>query len=192
MRGQPPQDVKDSSRSRRFTLTLRIAKKRTGQATSSTTLYRRRRSSPTRVDTSRLAHPAKIFVQHGGDLRLCGGRHIGLIPEGAASPLLASGMLVRTGLIEIPVRYWMFALRERDIDLLAAYVARVAGAVANRGARLLRLNRCNPKILPKTENSGDDPHDTRRFGASACYSRAAALMRRRSPTQRSNKVVRAA
>ena len=45
-------------------------------------------------------------------------------------------MLVRTGLIEIPVRYWMFALRERDIDLLAAYVARVAAAVADRGARL--------------------------------------------------------
>jgi hypothetical protein len=125
-----------------------------------------------RVDTSRLAHPAKIFVQHGGDLRLCGGRHIGLIPEGAASPLLASGMLVRTGLIEIQVRYWMFALRERDIDLLAAYVTRVAGAVANRGARLRRLNRCNPKILPKTENSGDNPHDTRQFCVSACYPRA--------------------
>jgi hypothetical protein len=45
-------------------------------------------------------------------------------------------MLVRIGPIEIPVRYWMFALRERDIDLLAAYVARVAGAVADRGARL--------------------------------------------------------
>ena len=116
----------------------------------------------------------------------------GLIPEGAASPLLASGMLVRTGLIEIPVRYWMFALRERDIDPLAAYVARVAGAVANRGARLRRLNRCNPKISPKTENSGDNPHDTRQFCVSACYPRAAALMRRRSPRQRSNKVVRAA
>jgi hypothetical protein len=58
----------------------------------------------------------------------CGGRHIGLIPERAASPLLASGMLVR---IEL-----MFALRERDIDPLAGYVARVAGAVADRGARL--------------------------------------------------------
>ena len=139
MRGQPPQDVKDSSRSRRFTLTLRIAKKRTGQATSSTTLYRRRRSSPTRVDTSRLAHPAKIFVQHGGDLRLCGGRHIGLIPEGAASPLLASGMLVRTGLIVLPMGIGVlgaFALRECGIDPLVAYVARVAGDVADRGARL--------------------------------------------------------
>jgi hypothetical protein len=30
----------------------------------------------------------------------------------------------------------MFALRERDIDLLASYVARVAGAAADRGARL--------------------------------------------------------
>lgn len=45
-------------------------------------------------------------------------------------------MLVRTGLIEIPVRYWMFALRECGIDPLVAYVARVAGDVADRGARL--------------------------------------------------------
>jgi hypothetical protein len=45
-------------------------------------------------------------------------------------------MLARIGLVEIPVRYWMFALRERDIDLLAAYVARVAGAAADRGTRL--------------------------------------------------------
>jgi len=45
-------------------------------------------------------------------------------------------MLARIGLVEIPVRYWMFALRERDIDLLAAYVARVADAAADRDARL--------------------------------------------------------
>jgi hypothetical protein len=46
-------------------------------------------------------------------------------------------MLARIGLVEIPVRYWMFALRERDIDLLAAYVARVASAAADRDARLM-------------------------------------------------------
>jgi|SRR6266545_2880580 len=34
--GQPPQDIKDSSRSRPFTLTPRITEKRTRQATSST------------------------------------------------------------------------------------------------------------------------------------------------------------
>jgi hypothetical protein len=35
--GQPPQDIRDSSRARPFTLTPRITKKRTRQATSSTT-----------------------------------------------------------------------------------------------------------------------------------------------------------
>jgi hypothetical protein len=35
--GQPPQDIKDSSRSRPFTLTPRITEKRNRQATSSTT-----------------------------------------------------------------------------------------------------------------------------------------------------------
>jgi DNA-binding transcriptional LysR family regulator len=90
-----------------------------------------------RVDTSRLAHPGlKLSSSMAVISALRGGRHIGLIPERAASPLLASGMLVRIGPIEIPVRYWMFALRERDIDLLAAYVARVAAAAADRGARL--------------------------------------------------------
>jgi DNA-binding transcriptional LysR family regulator len=61
---------------------------------------------------------------------LRGGHYIGFVPERAAGPLLASGIPARIGLVEIPVRYWMFALRERDIDLLAAYVARVAGAAA--------------------------------------------------------------
>jgi hypothetical protein len=89
----------------------------------------------------------------------CGGRHIGLIPERGASPLLASGMLVRIGLIEIPVRHWMFALRERDIDLLAAYVARSQATWPTEALAWRQLNRCNPKILPKTENSGGNPHD---------------------------------
>jgi hypothetical protein len=63
---------------------------------------------------------------------LQGGRYIGLVPERAVSPLSASGMLVRIGLLDIPLRYWMFSLRERDIDPLAAQVARSA---AHRGAR---------------------------------------------------------
>jgi hypothetical protein len=33
---------------------------------------------------------------------------------------------VRIGRIEIPIRYWMFALRERDVDQLAAHLARAA------------------------------------------------------------------
>jgi DNA-binding transcriptional LysR family regulator len=90
-----------------------------------------------RVDAGRLAHPRlKLSSSMAVISALRGGRHIGLVPERAASPLLASGMLVRIGLVEVPVRYWMFALRERDIDLLAAYVARVAGAAAEIGAGL--------------------------------------------------------
>jgi hypothetical protein len=48
-------------------------------------------------------------------------------------------------LIEIPVRYWMFALRERDIDLLAAYVARIACAAPNKVPPFMPLRRCNPR-----------------------------------------------
>jgi DNA-binding transcriptional LysR family regulator len=90
-----------------------------------------------RVDATRLAHPGlKLSSSMAVISALRGGHHIGFVPERAAGPLLASGMLARIGLVEIPVRYWMFALRERDIDLLAAYVARVAGAAADRDARL--------------------------------------------------------
>jgi DNA-binding transcriptional LysR family regulator len=67
---------------------------------------------------------------------LQGGRYIGLVPERAVIPLLASGMLVRIGPIEIPLRYWMFALRDRDIDPLAAQVARAASFAADSGPRL--------------------------------------------------------
>jgi len=90
-----------------------------------------------RVDASRLAHPVlKLSSSMAVISALRGGRYIGLVPERAANPLLASGVLVRIGLVEVPVRYWMFALRERDIDLLAAHVARFASSAFNCGARL--------------------------------------------------------
>lgn len=91
-----------------------------------------------RVDATRLTHPGlKLSSSMAVISALRGGRYIGLVPERAASPLLAAGTLARIGLIEIPVRYWMFALRERDIDLLAAHVARVASATAVEGAARL-------------------------------------------------------
>ena len=63
---------------------------------------------------------------------LKGGRHLGLVPERAVSPQLATGQLVRIGRIEIPMRYWMFALQERDVDQLAAHLARAAADTAER------------------------------------------------------------
>jgi DNA-binding transcriptional LysR family regulator len=81
------------------------------------------------IDASRLAHPGlKLSSSMAVISALRGGRYLGFAPERAAGPPMASGMLVRIGRVEIPVRYWMFALRERDIDLLAAYVARAAAS----------------------------------------------------------------
>lgn len=55
--------------------------------------------------------------------------------RGSMRALLASGALVRIGRFEIPLRYWMFALRDRDIDPLVVQVARTASALADGGAR---------------------------------------------------------
>jgi DNA-binding transcriptional LysR family regulator len=80
-----------------------------------------------RADASRLGHPGlRLSSSMAVISALQGQRYIGVVPERAVSPLLTSGALVRIGLLEIPVHYWMFALRERDIDPLAAHVARAA------------------------------------------------------------------
>jgi DNA-binding transcriptional LysR family regulator len=90
-----------------------------------------------RADPNRLAHPGlRLSSTMAVVSALQGQRYIGVVPERAVRPLLASGMLVRIGLLEIPVHYWMFALRERDIDPLAAHVARAASAAAHREALL--------------------------------------------------------
>ena len=90
-----------------------------------------------RVDAGRLAHPTlKLSSTTAVLSALKGGRYLGLVPERAASPLVATGTLARIGLVDISVRYWMFALRERDIDPLVTQVARAAGAVAMNGAAL--------------------------------------------------------
>ena len=80
-----------------------------------------------RVDSGRIGHPRLKFSSSMAVISaLQGGRHIGLVPERAARALLASGGLARLGRIEIPVRYWMFALREREIEPFAAEVAKAA------------------------------------------------------------------
>ena len=88
-----------------------------------------------RADTSRLAHPGPRLSSSAAVISaLQAGRHIGFVPERAVKPLLGSGILARIGHFEIPLRYWMFALRDRDIDQLAAQVARAAGAVTGSGS----------------------------------------------------------
>jgi DNA-binding transcriptional LysR family regulator len=90
-----------------------------------------------RADPSRLGHPGlKLSSSMAVISALKGQRYIGIVPERAAAPLLACGMLVRVGLLEIPVHYWMFALRERDMDALATRVAQAASFDAHRDTLL--------------------------------------------------------
>ena len=50
--------------------------------------------------------------------------------ERAASTALAAGTLERVGKLEIPVPYWMFALRARDLEPFAMTIAKAASALA--------------------------------------------------------------
>jgi DNA-binding transcriptional LysR family regulator len=80
-----------------------------------------------RVDAGRIGHPRLKFSSSMAVISaLQSGRYIGLVPERAARAVLKSGTLARVGAIEIPVRYWMFALREREIETFASQVAKVA------------------------------------------------------------------
>lgn len=54
------------------------------------------------------------------------GRYAGFVTYGSARDKLASGTLVEIRPFEIPLRYWMFAPRERDIEPLAALIAKSA------------------------------------------------------------------
>lgn len=56
--------------------------------------------------------------------QLKGGRHLAILPERAANTHIEAGRLERIGSLDIPLPYWMFALRERDMDALAAQIAR--------------------------------------------------------------------
>jgi len=70
-----------------------------------------------RIEAERVAHPSlKLSSSAAVISALLGGRHLGIVSERAAQPWLASGRLSRIGTLEIPVRYWLFGLREHDIE----------------------------------------------------------------------------
>lgn len=80
-----------------------------------------------RVDITRIVHPRlKLTSSMAVFSALQSGRHIGFVPEKAASAMLASQDLTRIGSIEVSVRYWMFALRERELEPIASRVAKAA------------------------------------------------------------------
>jgi DNA-binding transcriptional LysR family regulator len=87
--------------------------------------------SSNKLDASRLAHPKLRLASSVAVVSaLRAGRYIGFVPERAAGAALASGQIGRIGQLEIPVPYWMFALRDRELEPLAALIAREARALA--------------------------------------------------------------
>jgi DNA-binding transcriptional LysR family regulator len=80
-----------------------------------------------KLDARSLAHPKlKLASSVAVISALRGGRYIGFVPERAATASLASGAIRRVGQLEIPVPYWSFALRERQLEPFAEEIAKAA------------------------------------------------------------------
>lgn len=81
-----------------------------------------------RLDPGRLLDPKLRLASTSAVLSLLrAGRHLAVLPERAASAHLEAGRVARIGSLAIALPYWLFALRERDMDGLAAGIARFAG-----------------------------------------------------------------
>ncbi len=81
-----------------------------------------------RLDPGRLLGPKLRLASTSAVLSLLrAGLHLAVLPERAASAHLEAGRVARIGSLAIPLPYWLFALRERDMDGLAAGIARFAG-----------------------------------------------------------------
>lgn len=81
-----------------------------------------------RLDPARLLDPKLRLASSMAVIALLrAGRHLAIVPERAAAPSIEAGRLERVGTLAIPLPYWMFALRERDMETLVTRVARLAG-----------------------------------------------------------------
>ena len=83
------------------------------------------------IDQNQLAHPALRLQSTAGVITaLLWGRWPGFAPRRAASAFLTNGWLTPIGRMEIPVQYWIFAARDREIEPLAALIANAAVKMA--------------------------------------------------------------
>ncbi|MDQ0349805.1 substrate-binding domain-containing protein [Ancylobacter vacuolatus] len=81
-----------------------------------------------RLDPGRLLDPKLRLASTMAVLSLLrAGRHLAVLPERAASAHLEAGRVARIGSLAIALPYRLFALRERDMDALAAGIARFVG-----------------------------------------------------------------
>jgi DNA-binding transcriptional LysR family regulator len=83
------------------------------------------------LNSSRICHPTLRLASTSAVISaLRGGRFVGFVTEKAASSSLALNTLARVGEIEIPLKYWIFSLREKEIEPLASLIANSARASA--------------------------------------------------------------
>lgn len=79
------------------------------------------------IEPQQIAHPALRLQSSAAVITaLQSGRWIGFAPRQALGAHLASGVLTTLGRIGIPVQYWIFASRDREIEPLAALIANAA------------------------------------------------------------------
>lgn len=80
-----------------------------------------------RVDVIRIAHPRlKLTSSMAVISALLSGQYLGFVPERAVRHFLESETLVRISHPEVVFRYWIFALRERELESLASRIAKAA------------------------------------------------------------------
>jgi DNA-binding transcriptional LysR family regulator len=88
-----------------------------------------------KVELRRVVHPYLRLTSSGAVVSLAlSGRFPALVSLEAARFALATGKLRRVGTIEIPLKYWMYSLREREIEPLASLIAKAVGQKTRDGA----------------------------------------------------------
>jgi DNA-binding transcriptional LysR family regulator len=79
------------------------------------------------MDHSQIVHPMLRLQSTAAVITaLAWGRWLGFAPRRAARAFLAKDELTAIGRIEVPVQYWIFASRDREIEPLAALIANAA------------------------------------------------------------------
>lgn len=88
------------------------------------------------IDPKQISHPRLKLNSTAAVVSVAeSGRYPAFVPYSATHHLFSSGHLVRLGKIQIPVPYWIFALRNREIEPLAALIATTAGEMGFVGKR---------------------------------------------------------
>jgi DNA-binding transcriptional LysR family regulator len=87
-----------------------------------------------KIDRRMIAHDRLQLTSTAAVMSIAeSGRYSAFVTMSAARTLLASGELVRLGRMEIPIPYWLFAPRQREIEPLGALIAKAAAEMTGAG-----------------------------------------------------------